>query len=424
MPDESVYQILNYMDLTELISLIDSLTIDIGALIPVLSPEAAGKLLNSIDVEAASAIILSLSPENYAIIEEMAKEDPGLAALRLEAAVKKIIDEADEATQAELLLKLTEMLENVTVETLVDLFIEIANLPETPSTVAYLLDNMNRTTVSLILSAWAQMEEYPTLANVLEYSSDLILDLAYRNMTNTQRTSIFPHLVLDTIIKLPKIGLFEVTNFLLDPPEVSPGMEVQVNFQVSNIGEISDVYQIPIIIDGATEQTYFNMLSPGQSDNIVFVVQRPTDGQYSVKVGDETQTFIVSSPIFNPAAFIIETIEILPSSIRVGDPISVFVTISNIGGLIGTDEFELKIDSETVDTKTSTISPLDRITLIYDLELDLQDGTYTVSVNDFSSDLVINKVPREIPWFTILAILIVIVGLTVYTLRERGIISF
>jgi hypothetical protein len=424
IPEEAVFNILNNMNIVDLLDILDSLTIDIEALISSLSPEKAGIILNNIDIETASSIILNLSPDDFAIIEEMAKEDPNAAALRLEEAVKKIIAETDETTQTELLSMLTETLENVSVETLVNLFIEIANLPDTPSTVAYLLDNMNQTTVSLLLSAWVQLEEYQTLAKVMDYSSDIVIDTAYRDMTNPQRTNIIPHLTLETIIKLPKIGLFEVSNLLLNPIEVTPGMEVQVNFKVSNIGQITDVYQIQVIIDGVTEKTYFNTLSPDQSDTINMPVQRLTDGQYSVKVGDLTQTFTVLSPVFDPSSFIIENIEIIPPNIRVGELITVFVSIFNTGDLEGTDEIELKIDSVTVETQSITINPRERLTLIFEPELTYLGGTYTVSVNGISQQLVITEDSRSIPWLTVLALIVVISGFALYSLRERGIINF
>jgi len=118
------------------------------------SPGRAGEILNEMDATESAHVILELETEpGSKIIEEMAKEDLTDAAERVEEAVKEKVRDAPQETRKMALKKLAQTLEHVDVQSLVDLFIEIANLPETPETVAALLEAMNGTTVNTVAEA-------------------------------------------------------------------------------------------------------------------------------------------------------------------------------------------------------------------------------------------------------------------------------
>jgi len=186
---------------------------------------------------------------------------------------------------------------------------------------------------------------------------------------------------------------------------------------------MTDIYKIPVNINGETLDTFINILSPGESVDIMMQIEKFVEGEYFVNVEGQEVVFSVFIPKdLNPANFIIESIEILPTSIMVGDPITIFVTIFNNGDIIGSDNFELKINSETIDSKEATVNAQDRITLIYDLALNYEEGTYSVSVNDLLSELVIASPSMRIPWFTLGSVTIIITVAILYLLREREII--
>jgi hypothetical protein len=282
---------------------------------------------------------------------------------------------------------------------------------------------MNQTTVISIIEYWTQIGEYPSLAKVLDFSSNKTLDISYRNMTDYDRKNIFPHLSNELILKLPVIGLFQIEKLLVKPSEVLPGIEIQINFMVTNIGEIADIYKIPISVNGEKEDTFINVLSPGESEEILMQIEKFDEGEYSINVADQEAVFkVFVPPDLNPANFVIESIEILPTNIMVGDPITIFVTIFNTGDVLGSDSFELKINSDTIDSQEATVNPLDRITLIFDLALNYGEGVYSVSVNDLSSEIVITSPSMKIPWFTLGSITIIITVIILYLLREREII--
>ena len=68
---------------------------------------------------------------------------------------------------------------------------------------------------------------------------------------------------------------------------------------------------------------------------VSLVLERYVDGQYSVKVDDQTDIFTVTfSEVLRPASFIIESIEISPSTVRVDDPVLIAVSIFNNGDML------------------------------------------------------------------------------------------
>ena len=316
----------------------------------------------------------------------MVNNDIEGTALRIEAAIKMIIEELDDTIQNDLLSRLTDILEHLTIENLVDLFIEISNLPETPSTVAYLMDYIDQTTVSAILAAWMDLEEYESLGKVLEFSSDHLIDISYTQMTDAQKIEMYPFFSANTISKLPQLVLFQISNLILEPDEVEPGEEVEVNFKVANNGELVDIYRVPVIIDETIEKTFTNVLSPGESDYISLFVERELSNEYLVRVGDRSSSFTVVVPVvINPALFIFESLRITPEEIVFGDPISIFVTIYNSGDVAGSEILALELDSQPVDSKIATINPRERMTLIFNVDMNYDKGSHSISSWGFFS---------------------------------------
>jgi PKD repeat protein len=167
--------------------------------------ERAGEILNEMDVTDSAHVILELDMESGPkIIAEMAHDDLTEAARRVEEAVKEKIKDAPRETQREVLKKLAETLEHVDVDSLVDLFVEIAQLPETPETVATIFEAIDITKLNTIVDAWIVKEYYDELSTVMSYLTNDTLQAIYCNLSMATRGTLHPYLDEATIKALPR----------------------------------------------------------------------------------------------------------------------------------------------------------------------------------------------------------------------------
>jgi len=176
----------------------------LDAVVETNNTEAFAVILNEMDENATAGALLASEPESGgAIVEEMAKQDLGSAAERVEAAVKLRTRELDPEQQAAVLQMAADMLEEVTVDSLVDLFVAIANLPATPSTVAEVLAVMDLVKVLEVVDAMMDAGYLEELGSIFGYLPAEPLANIWNGMTVEGRSSIFTYLSDETISELP-----------------------------------------------------------------------------------------------------------------------------------------------------------------------------------------------------------------------------
>jgi len=161
-------------------------------------------ILNEMDENATAGALLASEPESGgAIVEEMALQDLDSAAERVEAAVKLRARELDPEQQAAVLQAAADMLEEVTVASLVELFFTIANLPATPSTVAEVLAVMDLGKVLEVVEAMMDAGYIEELGDIFGYLPSEPLANIWNGMTVEDRSKIFTYLSDETISELP-----------------------------------------------------------------------------------------------------------------------------------------------------------------------------------------------------------------------------
>ncbi len=124
------------------------------------STEEIAAIINDVPAETVAEVLLGADPLHAAeVVHRMAEHNLNAAAHRVEAAIKKKIGETDSAQaalySAQIESIVTESLTDAErADALVDLFIEIANLPNTPSVVAEILEVMDIDIVNNVVNAW------------------------------------------------------------------------------------------------------------------------------------------------------------------------------------------------------------------------------------------------------------------------------
>jgi hypothetical protein len=390
-----------------------------------MSRGAAVDLLLLMDSDAASSVIAELDTTHVEIIESMATEDLNKTALHIDATVKLLIEDLSEEERNEALEKLSSVLSMLNVETLVDLYIEISNLPDTPSTVAYLLESMSLSNSIQTVETWIDSGDLSSLGNVFGFLRISPLETIYRGLTEEMREILYSYLSIETIENLPTLGEFIVSALTASPVEVDPGDTITLSFDLHNEGEMADDYTVSLKINGDNIESYSGFLNSGSSETFSYSMIVNDPGEYSVEVNEEYTTFVVLEPIQpkTPALLLVTRIEVAPEEITRGEELTVFVSLVNDGDIAGTEFFELQIDNIPVEIREETVEGRAEKTIFYNVLADYAPGIHTVSVEDNSMSFNVITPPSNLPWVTIIVTLLVVAGGVAYLLYQKGLIK-
>ncbi|KXA94528.1 hypothetical protein AKJ65_04150 [candidate division MSBL1 archaeon SCGC-AAA259E19] len=90
-------------------------------------------------------------------------------------------------------------------------------------------------------------------------------------------------------------AVFEVSGLSVSPSKTSPGEPVDISVDVRNTGEASGEYSVELKVDGSVEKTRTVTLAGGESTTVSFTVKKNDEKEYSVSVGDLSDSFEVTS---------------------------------------------------------------------------------------------------------------------------------
>jgi methanogen extracellular protein (TIGR04279 family) len=388
-----VADILEYMKTLEALDILREMSI-----------EKAGAALLTMDFSASIKLMAMLGPSDYQLIEEMAKQDLDQTAVILEDTVKMLIMNVDVSERTLVLMQLTETLEAVSVPTLVDLFITISKLPETPATVAILFEAMSLDALVSIVESWIEVDEL-SLFTVIHSVQTTVINALYTTMNNFYRVRMYSLLTYATIQGLPEIGVFSFTSPVVVPDNPELGEDVTVSFSVMNVGEEADDYSASLIVNGETVQVYSNIIEPGAKVDYEYLITAVEEGMYVISFAGNEKNFnvIASTANLAPAELQIESIIITTIEVTKGDLIFIVAEVINRGGIAGSRSFDLMIENNYIESKSVLLSAGDSFILVFQKLIDYEPGTYTIQVGDVSESFTVLPKPTE--WLSTVLIL-------------------
>ena len=95
-----------------------------------------------------------------------------------------------------------------------------------------------------------------------------------------------------TVIPLSPAN-FSVSNLTISPERVKQGEGIVISAIVTNTGEISGTYSTELKIKGGVEEVQEINLGPGETQKIVFNINKNTPGFFSVELDGLTGRFVV-----------------------------------------------------------------------------------------------------------------------------------
>ena len=186
---------------------------------------------------------------------------------------------------------------------------------------------------------------------------------------------------------------FEVLSLHLTPPKITTGEKATIKVEIKNNDAKEATYNVPLMVNGVTDDRRNVTLAPGAIELITFTFTRSHAGTYSISVGSWESTLVVEQPL--PAEFRLSNLEVNPSEVEVGDDIFISAKIANVGGTQGSYTAELKIDGTTIETEVLAISAGTDYKVAFKL-CECSPGTYIVTLGDLTSRIVVNEPPRPV----------------------------
>ena len=419
MDEDSAAELLAEVDLTSAVEIFETVEeiseeeagILLDAAVDTGNEDAFAYVLLSVDEDTtAAALLKSQSNTGGTLIEKMTTKNLNGAAKRVEAAIKMKARELDPEAQAEVLAKAAEILEEVTVESLVNLFIEIINLPDTPSTVTEVLEIMSISKVLDVVTEWIPTGDFVSLMKVFDLLSVERVTTIWMGMTSTERDAVLPHLSATLVATLPKLTDFTVSELSVSPSEVQVNDYVSIIVTVENAGVNEGEYTIRVKINGLTEITEIITIAEGASTTVTFPIAKDEGGVYTVEADGLTDTFTVilpKPPV--PAEFVLSDLVVFPNEINPGDQLTVTVEIENIGQESGSYKVMLSLDGVVKDSDSVTLDGGESTSISFGLSSE-DEGDHVIEVDGLSSSFTVTELPVT-PDYTMAYVLVAVIVL-------------
>jgi hypothetical protein len=183
-----------------------------------------------------------------------------------------------------------------------------------------------------------------------------------------------------------------LTNLGISRTEAEVGETITVSATATNIGDEAGDFSLELFVNNEKRETKSIHLDGGETTTVYFDVVENAEGTYTVKLGDLTTSFKVTSeaqPI-KPAEFQVTELTINPSAVLADEVVDISVKVTNVGEESGSYTVNLKIDDSIRETKDVTLSG--GATEIVKFEVtEASPGTHTVEVDDQSESFTVES---------------------------------
>lgn len=226
---------------------------------------------------------------------------------------------------------------------------------------------------------------------------------------------------------------FSISNLVITPSQINVDGSASISALISNSGDLTDIYEVTIKVNGTTVEAKTISLMGGASERVSFSLTPGAAGEYTVdlsglagtlKVNEirETEKPEIPGVPEVPASFSVSALSISPSAVNTGDRVDISVTVTNSGETGGTYEITLKINDAVEEMKVVNLAGGASQKVAFTTARDAA-GTYGVDVNGLSGAFTV-KAPgtSSFNWLVIGAVLagvLIILALGIIFIRRR-----
>ena len=133
-------------------------------------------------------------------------------------------------------------------------------------------------------------------------------------------------ITLSEQLKLPNVHFSDIK---VDPLEAKPNENVTITMDISNTGGSFAIYNATLFIDGKIVGSKTVLINPGDVKTVSFTITLKNEGDHTVRLCNKTS--IIHVRVNAPVSFEITDLSINPSTVKVGDYVTISVDVKNIG---------------------------------------------------------------------------------------------
>jgi VCBS repeat-containing protein len=189
------------------------------------------------------------------------------------------------------------------------------------------------------------------------------------------------HFSTYTILAYVRPASFEITDLLVVPGEIELGEKVSISALVTNTGDLTDIYQVNLALDGIVLRTREITLNGGESEAVAFSANPETTGLHQVSIDDFVASFTVSQPQAPVSAFTISEINVTPTEVYPGDSVEISILVSNTSKFAGSYEVILKIDNVVIQSREITLASDGSDIVTFSVVVE-NTGQHTINIGD------------------------------------------
>ena len=186
---------------------------------------------------------------------------------------------------------------------------------------------------------------------------------------------------------------YEVLSLNMKPTKIATGETATIEVEVRNVNDETDMYIIPLMVNGVADSRKSVTLAPGATEQLSFVLTINHAGIYKISVGSKESTLTVQKP--SPPDWRLSNLEINPTEVNIGENVVITAMIANVGGSQGSYTAELNIDGITNQAEKLIISAGADYMLVFKVSKGLP-GTYKVALGDLSGQFTVKEPPSPV----------------------------
>jgi uncharacterized repeat protein (TIGR01451 family) len=176
---------------------------------------------------------------------------------------------------------------------------------------------------------------------------------------------------------------FTVTDLTINPLEAEIGETITFSVNLTNVGNANGSYTLNLTINDALRENQ-TIVVPTRTFKIVeFTTSETTEGNYSVKIDNETGTFTIKTPPPTTSTITLSKLFTTPYEANVGDQLNIKVTATNTGTATDRLLVKLTIDDALIDTRTLELNAGATTTLEFTANA-TTEGSHKVKLNNLA----------------------------------------
>ncbi|MBI4201556.1 MAG: VanZ family protein [Chloroflexi bacterium] len=209
-----------------------------------------------------------------------------------------------------------------------------------------------------------------------------------------------------TVAAFLKPAQITASDLTLDNPSVNQGVTVYATFWATNTGDLPGTYSVRVFLNAAEIQRLQLTVEGATQLPVTFPIQPSRPGIYTLEIEGMRRQLVVVSPL-QRADLVVEALELAPSTVLGGQPVTATVVIRNRFAQQAVSTLYVLVNNTIVAQEKLDVGPLGRITKtftfreqapgFYDVEMRL-GATETAIISIYKGQFLVSRAQSQASW--------------------------